>query len=158
MTAQFLSEYAWIIWAGLILIFLIVEMTTLEFTFLMIALGSLGGLISGLFGLPWWAQIVVAAVLALILLLAVKPPLLRRLRHGEDPTKTLVDALIGMEGTVVNDFSGGQGLVKLSVGETWTARFSPADGQEQLEIGDHIRVVAIDGATAIVAPMERTTL
>lgn len=158
MTAQFLSEYAWIIWAGLILVFLIVEMTTLEFTFLMIALGSLGGLISGLFGLPWWAQIVVAAVLALILLLAVKPPLLRRLRHGEDPTKTLVDALIGMEGTVVNDFVSGQGLVKLSVGETWTARFSPAGGQEQLEIGDHIRVVAIDGATAIVAPMERTAL
>lgn len=158
MAEQFLSNYAWIVWAGLILIFLIVEMTTLEFTFLMIALGSLGGLVSGLFGLPWWAQIIVAAVLALVLLLGVRRPLLRRLRHGGDPARTLVDALIGMEGTVVNDFVGGQGLVKLSVGETWTARFSPTSGQDQLEIGDHIRVIAIDGATAIVAPMERTAL
>ncbi len=158
MTEQFLSEYAWIVWAGLILVFLIVEMTTLEFTFLMIALGSLGGLVSGLLGLPWWAQIIVAAVLALVLLVGVKPPLLRRLRHGEDPTLTLVDALIGMEGTVVHDFVSGHGQVKLAVGETWTARFSPEPGQSQLEIGDQVLVTAIEGATAIVAPKERTAL
>ena len=60
MPADFLTDFAWIFWLGLILIFLIVEVSTLEFTFLMIALGSLGGLISGLFGAPWWAQIIVA--------------------------------------------------------------------------------------------------
>ena len=47
MPADFLTDFAWIFWLGLILIFLIVEVSTLEFTFLMIALGSLGGLISG---------------------------------------------------------------------------------------------------------------
>lgn len=150
---EFLNDYAWIVWLGLILLFLIVEMSTLEFTFLMIAVGSLGGLVSGLLGLPWWAQVVIAAILALLLLLAVKPPLLRRLKRGGDPTKTLVDALIGMEGTVVSDFVNGQGHVKLTVGETWTARVSPAT-QPPLEVGDRITVTAIDGATAMVAPLK----
>jgi membrane protein implicated in regulation of membrane protease activity len=150
---EFLNDYAWIVWLGLILVFLIVEMNTLEFTFLMVALGSLGGLVSGLFGLPWWAQIVIAAVLALLLLLAVKPPLLRRLKRGGDPTKTLVDALIGMEGTVIHDFVDGQGQVKLAVGETWTARVS-AQRKTELEVGDRITVTSIEGATAIVAPVK----
>jgi len=150
---EFLNDYAWIVWLGLILLFLIVEMSTLEFTFLMIAVGSLGGLVSGLLGLPWWAQVVIAAILALLLLLAVKPPLLRRLKRGGDPTKTLVDALIGMEGTVVSDFVNGQGHVKLTVGETWTARISPAT-DSSLEVGDRITVTAIEGATAMVAPVK----
>ena len=62
MPEDFLTNFAWIFWLGLILIFVIVEVSTLEFTFLMIALGSLGGLISGLFGLVWWGQIIVACV------------------------------------------------------------------------------------------------
>lgn len=153
MTMEFLTDYAWILWLGLILVFLIVEMSTLEFTFLMIALGSLGGLVSGLLGLPWWAQVVLAAVLALALLLAVRPPLLRRLKRGGDPTRTLVEALIGMEGSVIHDFVDGRGQVKLSVGETWTARVAPAPKKE-LQVGDRIVVTSIEGATAVVAPVK----
>lgn len=153
---EVLSEYAWIVWLGLILIFLVIEMNTLEFTFLMLSLGSLGGLVSGLLGLPWWAQIVIAAVLALLLLFAVRPPLLRRLKRGGDPTKTLVDALIGMDGIVVSDFVRDQGQVKLTVGETWTARVSPAP-QTPLQTGDRVTVTSIDGATAIVASMKGTS-
>ncbi len=155
MSVEFLNDYAWILWLGLILVFLIVEMATLEFTFLMIALGSLGGLVSGLLGLPWWAQVVVAAILALLLLFAVKPPLLRRLKRGGDPTPTLVDALIGMEATVTKDFVDGQGQVKLSVGETWTARVSAAQKSEPT-IGDRMTVTSIEGATAMVAPVKGT--
>lgn len=155
MTVDFLSSYAWIIWLALILLFLVVEMNTLEFTFLMIALGSLGGLISAILGWPWWAQIVVAAILALLLLFAVRPPLLRRLKRGADPSKTLVDALIGMEGTVTSDFVDNQGHVKLEVGEIWTARVSPPP-KTPLEIGDRITVLEIQGATAIVTPRKGT--
>lgn len=151
MSVEVLASYAWIVWLGLILIFLIIEMNTLEFTFLMIALGSVGGLVSGLLGWPWWAQIVVAGILAILLLFAVKPPLLRRLKRGGDPTKTLVDALIGMDGTVVSDFVRDEGQVKLTVGETWTARVSPAP-ESPLQIGDRVTVTEIEGATAIVAP------
>ncbi len=156
MEFEVLSGYAWIVWMGLILVFLIVEMTTLEFTFLMMALGSAGGLVSGLLGWPWWAQIIVAGIVSLLLLIAVKPPLLRRLKRGSDPTKTLVDALIGMHGTVVRDFEHDQGQVKLTVGETWTARVSPAP-ESPLQTGDRVTVTGIEGATAIVASMKGTS-
>lgn len=155
MMIEFLSDYAWILWLALILVFLIIEMMTLEFTFLMIALGSLGGLVSGLLGLPWWAQIVVAAILSLVLLAAVKPPLLRRLKRGGDPTPTLIDALIGMDGTVVRDFTAGEGQVKLTVGETWTARVAVPQASE-LQTGDRVTVASIEGATAVVVPVKAT--
>jgi hypothetical protein len=62
MILDFLVNYAWIVWLAIILIFGIIELTTLDFTFLMLATGSLGGLVSGLLGAPWWLQIIIAGV------------------------------------------------------------------------------------------------
>lgn len=154
MILDFLASYAWIVWLALILIFAIVEITTLEFTFLMLAVGSLGGLLSGLFGLPWWAQIIVAGILSILLLFAVRPALLRALKRGGDPARSNVEALIGLRGVVTNDFSGNANHVKLANGETWTAQLLDAD--RALVEGETVVVTAIDGATAVVAPVERT--
>ncbi|MFZ2963605.1 MAG: NfeD family protein [Rhodoglobus sp.] len=154
MILDFLASYAWIVWLALILIFAIVEITTLEFTFLMLAVGSLGGLLSGLFGLPWWAQIIVAGILSILLLFAVRPALLRALKRGGDPARSNVEALIGLRGVVTNDFSGNANHVKLANGETWTAQLLDAD--RALVEGEKVVVTAIDGATAVVAPVERT--
>ena len=151
---DFVTSYAWVVWLALILIFAIVEMTSFEFTFLMLALGSLGGLLAGLLGVPWWGQILVAGALTLVLLLAVRPALLKVLKRGGDPALSNLEAVVGLTGVVINDFSGNASHVKLANGETWSARFvsgtSPAEG-------DEITVIAIDGATAVVAPAERTT-
>ena len=151
-----LTTYAWIFWIVLILVFAIIEISTLEFTFLMLAGGSLGGLVSGLFGLPWWGQFIVALVLALLLLFAVRPPLLRALGRGGDPARSNVDALLGMAGIVTNDFSGNASHVKLSNGDTWTARLSSQTSDRILVEGEKVTVTAIEGATAVVVPVERT--
>ena len=153
---EFLTTYAWIFWIVLILVFAIIEISTLEFTFLMLAGGSLGGLVSGLFGLPWWGQFIVALVLALLLLFAVRPPLLRALGRGGDPARSNVDALLGMSGVVTNDFSGNASHVKLSNGDTWTARLSNQTSDRILVEGEKVTVTAIEGATAVVVPVERT--
>jgi membrane protein implicated in regulation of membrane protease activity len=42
MTADFIDNYAWVFWLALILLFVIVEVLTVDFTFLMLALGSVG--------------------------------------------------------------------------------------------------------------------
>ncbi|KFF59600.1 membrane protein [Cryobacterium sp. MLB-32] len=152
----FIADYAWIVWLVLILLFITLEMVTLELTFLMIALGSIGGLVSGLLGAPWWLQLVIAAALALVLLFGIKPPLLRILKRGGDPTKTNVDALLGLSGSVVKSLEAAGGLVRLANGETWTARLSPDVPQRVIEPGERIVVTAIDGATAVVTPAERT--
>ena len=90
-----LTQYAWIVWLVLILAFATIEVFTLEMTFLMLALGSVAGLLSGLFGIPWWAQFIIAAVVAVALILTLRPPLLRMLRRGGDPARSNIDALIG---------------------------------------------------------------
>ncbi|GAA1783599.1 NfeD family protein [Agromyces lapidis] len=152
-----LTQYAWIAWLVLILAFATIEVFTLEMTFLMLALGSVAGLLSGLFGIPWWAQFVIAAIVAVALILVLRPPLLRALRRGSDPARSNVDALIGAEGTVVHTVGGHGGQVRLQNGETWTARLSPATEQADVAVGGRVLVTGIDGATAVVVPVERRT-
>jgi membrane protein implicated in regulation of membrane protease activity len=152
-----LTQYAWIVWLVLILAFATIEVFTLEMTFLMLALGSVAGLLSGLFGIPWWAQFIIAAVVAVALMLVLRPPLLRALRRGGDPARSNVDALIGAEGTVVQTVGDAGGQVRLQNGETWTARLSPATEQVDVPVGGRVLVTGIDGATAVVVPVERST-
>src|SRR5690349_3796277 len=154
MEPDVISSWAWVFWLALILVFIIIEVNTLEFTFLMLALGSVGGLVAGLLGAPWWLQFIIVAVLALVLVLFVRPPLLRALGRGGDPARSNVDALIGLGGVVVVDFRGGAGQVKLANGDTWTARLAGAV-ETDLDEGVRVVVTAIDGATAVVVPVER---
>jgi membrane protein implicated in regulation of membrane protease activity len=149
MSVVEITSFAWLVWLGLILLFLVIEVFTLDFTFLMIAIGSLGGLLSSLIGVPWFLQILIAAALSLLLIFAVRPSLIKRLRRNSDPALTLVAALIGARGVVSTSFIGGQGHVKLSNGEVWTARVDVASEIAPV-IGDHVVVIAIEGATAIV--------
>ncbi|WP_308468703.1 NfeD family protein [Rathayibacter soli] len=150
-----ITSFAWIVWLVLILIFITVEMLTLEFTFLMIAIGSLGGLVSGLFGVVWWGQLLIAAALSVFLLLAIRPPLLRVLKRGADPAKSNVAALIGIEGTVIITMTSAGGQVKLANGETWTAKIAPDVPAQDLHPGERVLVSAIEGSTAVVVPAER---
>lgn len=144
------DEWAWIGWLILIAVFLVIEMLTLDFTFLMLGLGSAVGLLSGLLGLPVWAQLIIAAAAAALFILVLRPPLLRRLRRGEDPTKSNVDALVGLRGTALADITQISGQAKLSNGDTWTAR---AETSTAIPQGSPIAVSAINGATAIVRPV-----
>ena len=152
MEPDVITSWAWVFWLGLILLFVIIEVNTLEFTFLMLALGSVGGLVAGLVGAPWWAQLIIAAVLALLLLFFVKPPLLHALRKGADPARSNVDALLGLGGSVTVDFRSRSGLVKLANGETWTARTADGVTGPELREGARVVVTAIEGATAVVVP------
>lgn len=156
MIGEFFTTYFWIPWLALIFVFIIVEVVTVDFTFLMLAVGSVGGLLIGLIGAPLWAQVLTAGVLSLILLFVVRPILRRALRRGADSTPTNVAALLGLAGTVTNDFVEGQGYVKLANGETWTARLSQAAPERPVETGERVVVTAIEGATAVVVPAERT--
>jgi membrane protein implicated in regulation of membrane protease activity len=152
MAGDFISTWAWVFWLALILIFAIIEVNTLDLTFLMLAVGSIGGLVAGLLGVPWWWQALVAFVLSLALLGFVRPPLLRALRRGGDPARSNVHALLGIGGTVVVAFEDGRGQVKLANGETWTSRLSPDAPASSLPEGERVVVSSIDGATAVVVP------
>ncbi len=151
-----LTEYLWIVWLVFIFIFVIIELLSLEFTFLMIAVGSLGGLAANLLGWAWWLQIIIAAVLSVLLILIIRPLLLRVMKHGADPTPSNVAALLGIAGRVVAPLTDSPGLVKLANGETWTARLADSVSHRTVDAGERVTVIAIEGSTAVVAPEERT--
>ena len=148
---DFLVQYAWIIWLAVILVFVIIEVVTVDFIGLMLAVGGVAGLIVSLFHAPFWLQVVVGAVVTLLLLLTVRPPLKRFLQRGGDRTKGLVDALIGQSATVVLDFNGKPNLAKLANGETWTVKREDEESSGFQE-GDQVVVTAINGSTATVVP------
>jgi membrane protein implicated in regulation of membrane protease activity len=145
-----IEQWAWVGWLVLIVIFLVIEVLSLDLTFLMVALGSTAGLISDFAGLPVWLQVIIAAVAAALLLFFLRPPLLRRLHRGEDTTPSNVEALIGLRGQVLSTVSSLGGQVKLSNGDIWTAR-TPAG---EIAPGASVTVARIDGATAIVSAHE----
>jgi membrane protein implicated in regulation of membrane protease activity len=78
----FIDQWAWIGWLVLIAVFLVIEMLSLDFTFLMLSFGSVVGLVTDFLGLPVWIQILIAAAAAALFILFLRPPLLRRLHRG----------------------------------------------------------------------------
>ena len=50
-----------------------------------------------------------------------------------------------------------RGQVRLQNGEVWTARLSPITEQTDVAVGERVLVTGIDGATAVVVPVERST-
>lgn len=152
-----LTQYLWIVWLVFVVVCVIIEVLTLEFTFLMIAAGSLiGGLGANLLGGEWWVQILAAAVISGLLLFTIRPLLLKLLERNREPALTNVDALAGQAARVTTAFTDGAGYVKLANGETWTARLVLEHETEPLAVGDRVVVRRIDGATAEVAPAERS--
>lgn len=147
-----LTQYLWIVWLVLAMVFVIIELLTLEFTFLMLAAGTLiGGLGVNLLGGPWWLQIGAAAALSGLLLFTIRPLLLRTLHRGEKPVLMNVDALTGMLGRVVSPVNAVTGSVRLDNGETWTAKLADIhDGS--LDVGVRVQVTTVLGATVEVAP------
>lgn len=156
-----LSQFLWIAWLILALLFVIVELLTLEFTFLMLAAGTaIGGLGVNLLGGPWWLQVLAAAVVSALLLFTIRPLLLRVLRRSSVLHPTNVDALYGLGARVVGPFVDGRGAVRLDNGEQWTAQL--ADPHGDLPVGSRAVVTAVRGATvevtaaAATAPIERS--
>jgi membrane protein implicated in regulation of membrane protease activity len=145
------TAYLWLVWLVIVVTAVVIELLTLEFTFLMIAAGALlGGLGTNLLGASWWVQVGSAAVVTALLLFSIRPLLLRLVGKNDPLVPTNVDALSGMLGLVVAGFSSETGAVKLRNGEVWTAR-----GTTPLEVfteGDTVSVVRIEGATVVVEP------
>ena len=85
-------------------------------------------------------------VVSVLLLVLVRPALRRHFMSGKglpEPAK----ALEGKSALVLDRVERHEGQVKLD-GEVWTAR--PLNEADVYEPGDHVTVVQIDGATAVV--------
>ncbi|MGE2728260.1 NfeD family protein [Mycolicibacterium vaccae] len=124
------------------------EALTGDLFLLMLSGGALAAAgTSWLLSAPIWVDGLVFAVVSVLLLVAVRPALRRRIQAGTglpEPAK----ALEGRSALVLDRVAAHTGQVKLD-GEVWTAR--PYNETDVFEPGDQVTVVHIDGATAKVA-------
>ena len=127
-----------------------VEIFTLDLTFAMLAGGAIAGGVVALLGGPWWLAVFVAIAVSALLLFGLRPFLLRSLRaKGDGAPETNANALVGREARAIDQVTAISGRVKLN-GEVWSARTE--EDAASISEGAEVRVVRIEGATAIVAP------
>ncbi|MGL4743598.1 MAG: NfeD family protein [Dermatophilaceae bacterium] len=147
---DWLSGQSWLAWLGLALVLAAIEAVTVDFVFLMFAGGALAGAVAAGAGAPLPVQVVVAVVAACLLLAVVRPVVRRKFTNGEASHHIGAAGLVGREARVLQAVTDTDGRVKLG-GEVWSARLA-SDG-EPVNPGDSVRVVAINGATALVTPI-----
>ena len=146
---------SWLWWIGAALVLAAIEMFSLDLVFIMLAGGALAGSVTAAVGGPVWLQFVVACVFALVLVLLLRPWLLQHLRQRVPLQETNVAAHVGRPAVVLSEVTETGGRVKLA-GEVWSARLvddGVPNSSGRVPAGAEVRVVRIEGATAVVEPV-----
>ncbi len=138
---------AWII-GGIVLS--ILELFTLDLFFVTIGIAAFGAGLAAFLGAPIWLQVAIFAVIAIALLFGVRPWARRQLKKTTPDIDTNVRGLIGKTAIVTKPLVGPGGRVRLE-GEEWSARGKRGS---VFAVGSEVKVVQIEGATAVVGPLE----
>ncbi|SDS58486.1 Membrane protein implicated in regulation of membrane protease activity [Paraoerskovia marina] len=138
---------AWLWWLGGAAVLALLEIVSLDLVLIMFAGGALAAAGMAALGAPVWVQILAFLVTSGLLLFALRPWLLRSLRSRMTLTETNAAAQVGRMAVVLEDVTELHGRIKLA-GEVWSARTE--DEAPSLPVGTEVRVLRIDGATAVV--------
>ena len=136
----------WLIAAGVLGL---AELHTVTLVLGMLAVAAVAAAVAGVVGAPATVQVLTFAVASVLTLLVIRP-IAAKHRHTPFALRTGTAALVGKRGTAVSDVDAGQGLVRIG-GEVWTAR--TYDDGIVVPAGAGVDVVEIDGATAVVLPI-----
>ena len=135
----------WLIAAGL---FAGGEVASLDLVLLMFAGGALGGMTVALLGGAVVFQFIAFIAIAVGLLAVVRPVALKHLQQGPaHPELGSAHAVVGRTAQVTRPIDRHSGRIKLGADE-WSARTQHSG--EVFAIGDTVRILEIEGATAVV--------
>ncbi len=144
-------EVASWIWLGIIVLFLVAELATVQLVSVWFIIGSVCAFIAALFDVPVLVQIIIFFGVSILALLLLRPMLKSRI----DPAlvATNADRVIGKIGIVKETVDNEMGLGRVCVeGLEWTARsYSGAVIPE----GDRVGINAIEGVKLIVYPIQK---
>ncbi len=137
---------AWHIWLIIAIVCFIIETFTVEFTFLMLGGAALvtTGVAFGTDSLAW--QIIAFGVASIVLILFARPWAKNKM-NPKGPAAGNVYGQVGKSGRSLTLIDESAGRVKIG-GDVWSARSTGGT----IAQGTDVVVVAIDGATAVVAP------
>lgn len=135
------------LWLVLIIIFVLVELFTMGLTTIWFAIGSLGGFLASLAGLPLWVQCIVFVVLAVVMLFFTRPFAVRY--FNRERVLTNAEGLIGRDAIVTSEVDNRHGVGHVTIdGQEWSARSE--DDKRIFMVGDVGQVVAISGVKLII--------
>lgn len=138
-------DNVWALWLGLGVLLVIAEAFAGELYLLMFGIAAGISSAAAAMGAGWPWTIGLFAITSIALIYFVRPAIVGRLHHG--PTLVMGHhAVIGRVGDVTQDVTRFDGRVLVG-DDDWTAR--SASG-ETLPVGARVRVVRLDGVTAIV--------
>lgn len=143
-------NWAAITWLVLLVVFLILELSTVTMVSLWFAAGSLAALLISILGGALWLQILFFLAVS-GLFLALLRPLVRKYLTPKI-TATNIDSVIGSRGLVTApiDNVAATGQVKLGA-MVWTARSTSG---ESIAEGTLVQVDRIEGVKVFVSPAE----
>ncbi|WP_436699704.1 NfeD family protein [Nocardioides sp. BYT-33-1] len=147
---DWLRDHLWEAWLGTAFVLALAELLSLDLFLLMLAGGALAGVLTAFVTDNVVLQVLVASAVSVLLLAAVRPPLVRRLHGGPDLVLGPA-SLVGSRGIVTEPVAEHRpGRVKIG-GESWLAVAEPPGSA--LAVGETVEVVSIVGATAHVRPV-----
>lgn len=135
-----------IVWAILIVVAIIVELSTVTLTSIWFAIGAVVALLLAIFDVgPLW-QVLSFIVISALLLLATRP--LAKKLNEKDVIKTNSDKIISMIGVVTKEIAVGEiGEVKVNL-ELWRA--ISADSTP-IKVGEQVIINSLNGNKVLVS-------
>lgn len=132
-----------VIWFIAFLVFLVIELVTVNLVTIWFAIGSIAAIISTMYTNVIAIQLLVFFLMSLSSLLVTRP-IMKKFRKFE-VTPTNSDRVIGQIGEVTSSIEKNKyGEVKI-YGNTWTAT-----SEEEIPVGEKVKVLSIDGVKLIV--------
>ena len=147
-----ITAYLPVYWLIALVVFLVIDASTLGLATIWFAGGALVALIAAMCGAGIVIQIVLFLVVSLVLLFFTRPFAVRFL--NKDTLKTNVDRVVGMEGVVTEEISNLAGTGKVSLGgNMWTARTENEGGT--IPVDAVVTVLRVEGVKLIVKVKEK---
>ncbi len=140
----------WVLWLVAACLLAVGEMHTGGFYLLPFAVGAGLAAVVGLAGVGGLLSALVFVLVSGIVFATLRPVAARH-RRLPPALRTGPAALVGHHALVLERIANkeGVGCVKIDNGEVWTAR---SYDDEVIDAGEHVEVVEIRGATALVMP------
>jgi len=144
---EFSGEFLIWLWLGIFIVSVIIEAATVDFVALWFAAASLPSFFLALFGAPFWLQITVFLIIAIVLLAFTRPYMVKYFKTNR--TKTNVHSTIGKIAIVTKEITPTTiGNVELR-GMSWSAI-----SNFHLKKDTKVRILDIEGVKLIVEPIE----
>ena len=138
---------AWLLWLIASGLFAAGEVVSLDLVLLMFAGGALGGMTVALLGGATVLQLVAFIAVSGVLLALVRPIAQKHLTERTPLQLDGVDTLIGRTAKVTQEIDASGGRIRMGADE-WTARSQHSS--ETFAVGATVRILQVDGATAVV--------